>query len=120
MNANDYQQDALRTAHIYRDKIDQMDLEQCRAALKVAYAALGLAGEAGEVANTLKKMIRDGSITDPDRIEKASGELGDASWYLADTCDELGLNLGDVMYANIAKLTDRMNRGVIQGDGSNR
>jgi NTP pyrophosphatase (non-canonical NTP hydrolase) len=85
------------------------------------YAALGLAGEAGEIANTIKKIMRDddGTITDEKRKE-VKKELGDVLWYVACTASEMGLNLDEVAQANLDKLASRMERGVLQGSGNDR
>lgn len=86
-----------------------------------SYPALGLAGEAGEVCENIKKMIRDdgGELTDR-RRRALRKELGDVLWYIAALCDELHLEMGDVARANIEKLADRDRRGVISGDGDDR
>ncbi len=85
------------------------------------YTCLGLASEAGEICGKYKKVIRDydGKLT-KDMQEKITDELGDVAWYLAQCCTELGVNLEDVMKANIAKLKDRQERGVLKGDGDRR
>lgn len=89
--------------------------------LKLSYASLGLAGEAGEVADKIKKLIRDkgGNLSDEDRIDIAR-EVGDTVWYAAYLCHLLGILFGDVAAANIAKLKDRKERGKLQGSGDNR
>lgn len=88
--------------------------------LALAYVGLGL-GEAGEVQNNLKKVIRDsnGTIT-PQRREAIGKELGDLCWYAARCADELDLSLDQIILDNIKKLKDRAERGVIQGSGDNR
>jgi NTP pyrophosphatase (non-canonical NTP hydrolase) len=87
----------------------------------ITYTALGLAGEAGEVAELIKKMIRDdGSWLSWERKEKLRGELGDVLWYLAQLADAAGLSLEAVAQANVDKLSSRAVRGVISGDGSDR
>jgi NTP pyrophosphatase (non-canonical NTP hydrolase) len=87
----------------------------------LAYAALGLNGEAGEVAEKVKKALRDdhGIISEERRIGLKK-ELGDVLWYLAQACTELGLHLEDVAEANLAKLADRDARGVRSGSGDDR
>lgn len=87
----------------------------------VIYPTLGLVNEAGEVAGKIKKVFRDkgGQISDETRLALGA-ELGDVLWYLAQICTELGLSLDEVAESNIAKLTDRLERGVIRGDGDNR
>lgn len=85
------------------------------------YPALGLAGEAGEVCEQIKKSIRDdgGEISD-ERRHKLHKELGDVLWYVAALCAELDLQMEDVARGNIEKLADRHRRGVIRGDGDER
>lgn len=85
------------------------------------YVVLGLGGEAGEVCDKFKKIMRDkkGIINDHDKNE-ISKELGDCLWYLSQICEELGVRLEDVALQNIKKLADRKERGVIMGEGDNR
>ncbi|HEY1688299.1 MAG TPA: nucleoside triphosphate pyrophosphohydrolase family protein [Solirubrobacteraceae bacterium] len=87
----------------------------------LAYPALGLAGEAGEVAEHAKKAIRDddGQISDQRRQAMAK-ELGDVLWYVAQIATELGLDLDKIAQGNIDKLLSRQQRGVISGSGDNR
>jgi len=106
MTATDYQNSACKTAIFPKE-------------LGVQYLALGLTGEAGEVANKVKKLIRDGGDS-PDKRKEIAKELGDVCWYLAVLAQELGSNLGKIMEDNIAKLEDRKARGVIGGSGDNR
>lgn len=82
----------------------------------LSYAALGLTGEAGEYAEKVKKLIRDGTFNKELMIK----ELGDVLWYLNASAQELGITLADVAEQNIKKLLDRQNRGVLQGSGDNR
>src|SRR6202048_4161731 len=79
----------------------------------LAYPALGLAGEAGEVAEHAKKAIRDdrGEITDEPRAQLAR-ELGDVLWYVSQLASELGLDLDVIARENLEKLFSRQNRGV--------
>lgn len=85
------------------------------------YPTLGLAGESGEVAEKVKKIIRDcgGSLTDEHR-EALKKELGDVLWYVASLSSELGLKLEDVAAHNVEKLRSRKQRGQINGSGDNR
>lgn len=109
MNANDYQDRALETA-IYPDR-----------GANFVYPALGLVGEAGEVADKLKKVIRDngGILTDPVR-DAVAAELGDTMWYVAVLASELDYSLGEIMAKNLAKLNSRKERGVLSGSGDTR
>lgn len=95
--------------------------------LGLAYAALGAANEAGEVAGKVKKLIRDaGGTLDEDRALAILAEIGDVLWYLAETASNVALmadidiTLDDVAENNVQKLLDRKSRNVIQGDGDNR
>jgi NTP pyrophosphatase (non-canonical NTP hydrolase) len=85
------------------------------------YPALGLGGEAGEVLEKIKKLLRDmdGKPTDEFRAALTK-ELGDVLWYINALCAEAGLQIGDVAVANIEKLFDRRARGVLHGSGDNR
>lgn len=83
---------------------------------KVMYLALGLNGEAGEVAEKIKKWYRDDNF-DLGLMEK---ELGDCLWYISQICTELGVPLERVVLKNRDKLQDRANRDMIQGNGDER
>ena len=85
------------------------------------YPTLGLCGEAGEVADKVKKVIRDrGGSFSPEVIEALKLELGDVLWYVAQLATELGLDLDAIASANLEKLASRAARNVIAGDGDNR
>jgi len=87
----------------------------------IIYPMLGLVNEAGEVAGKVKKVFRDkGGDISPETREALKAELGDVLWYLAQVSTELGLSLDEVAESNIVKLYDRLERGVIKGDGDNR
>ena len=88
---------------------------------KILYPTLGLTGEAGEVANKDKKIIRDDDceITD-ERLQQISEEIGGTMWYIAALCTDLKLNLGDVCRQNIEILVRRQERGTLKGDGDTR
>ena len=88
--------------------------------IAIPYCALGLTGEAGEVAEKIKKVLRgDKELTD-DLKKELVKELGDVLWYVAAMAEELDSSLEEVAQVNINKLSDRAARGVIQGDGDNR
>jgi NTP pyrophosphatase (non-canonical NTP hydrolase) len=108
MELSAYQRLSRRTAEYPRDAW-------------LAYPALGLAGEAGEVAEHAKKAIRDdgGTVSDERRALMAK-ELGDVLWYVAQLATELGLELEDVARENLEKLSSRQRRGVLSGSGDER
>lgn len=87
----------------------------------LSYPALGLAGEAGEIAEHAKKAIRDdnGEIT-PERRSAMTKELGDVLWYLAQLASELELDLEQIAQINLEKLLSRQARGVLSGSGDDR
>lgn len=108
MELNDYQQAALRTA-IY-------PLSHA-----IVYPTLGLTGEAGEVADKVKKTIRDynGEFS-PELRREIALELGDVMWYAATLARDLGFSLQEVAQMNIDKLESRNRRNKIHGSGDNR
>ena len=89
------------------------------------YPTLGLVGEAGELAEKVKKLFRDKdiqttkvvSVEDKEEIKK---ELGDVLWYLTQIATEFELDLNTIAEDNIAKLKSRLERNQIKGDGDNR
>lgn len=85
------------------------------------YPTLKLAGEAGEFAEKVGKLLRDreGRIGSAER-ESLSDELGDVLWYVAEVATVLDLDLDRVGAANLEKLRSRARRGVIQGSGDDR
>lgn len=85
------------------------------------YPTLGLCGEAGEVADKVKKVLRDrGGVFDDAVREGLKAELGDVLWYVAQLATELGFDLEEVAAANLAKLASRAARDVIGGSGDDR
>lgn len=85
------------------------------------YPTLGLVGEAGEIANKIKKIQRDkGGVLDDETKKEIVKELGDVLWYIAQIATELDGNLDDVAQDNIDKLYSRLDRGTIGGSGDNR
>ncbi len=108
MEFSDYQRFSRRTASYPREAW-------------LSYPALGLAGEAGEVAEHAKKTIRDdgGEVSDERRAAIAK-ELGDVLWYVAQLASELGLELEDIALENLEKLFSRQRRGVLSGSGDDR
>lgn len=85
------------------------------------YPTLGLAGEAGEVAEKVKKVLRDNNGQfDAAAINAIKKELGDVMWYVARLAAELGLSLKDIATGNIAKLNSRKQRDKLHGSGDDR
>ena len=108
MALSEYQQHALERA-IYPDDS------------RIVYPTLGLTGEAGEVADKVKKVIRDGhkEFTDEKKLEIVK-EIGDVLWYCATLSRDLGYELEEVAQMNVDKLRSRMQRHLISGSGDNR
>jgi NTP pyrophosphatase (non-canonical NTP hydrolase) len=111
MNANEYQKLASRTL------IDRPDFEIADNDMMIVWNALGLAGEAGECVDAIKKGILHQHGLDRDKMKK---ELGDVAWYLAALCTKLDLDLGDVFEANIEKLKTRYPDGYKSADSKRR
>ena len=85
------------------------------------YPTLGLVGEAGEVADKVKKILRDKKgVFDKASKDDIKFELGDVLWYVSQLSSELGYELEEVAHANLQKLNSRKSRGKIQGSGDNR
>ena len=105
---NSYQRNASSTA-IYPEEH------------RILYPALGLAGEAGEVANKVKKLIRDGPDKRPDTWrEDIASEIGDVLWYCAALATDLNLSLGMIAGQNEKKLGQRKQAGTLGGSGDTR
>lgn len=105
MDLNEYQREARKTA-VYPVE------------LGLIYSVLGLTGEAGELANKVKKMIRD-----PDSAPSAdevAAELGDVLWYVSAVADNIGIKLEYVAEANLNKLRARAEKGTLRGSGDDR
>lgn len=109
MNFNKYQKKSRKTA-IYPNK-----------GKNYIYPTLGLVGEAGEIAEKIKKILRDdnGKLTDEKR-KKILNELGDVLWYVAQLATELNFSLEKVARENLEKLSSRKKRGALKGSGDER
>jgi len=96
MDFKTYQEMASKTA-LYPRRLENLE-----------YPTLGLAGEAGEVANVVKKIQRDngGVLTDDFRL-RLKDELGDVLWYISACADELGITLEEIAEYNVEKLAKR-------------
>jgi NTP pyrophosphatase (non-canonical NTP hydrolase) len=86
----------------------------------IVYPAIGLAGEAGEVANKVKKLIRDNPDMTDDIKEKIGDEIGDVLWYCAVLADDLGQSLSEIANRNLEKLANRQKLGKLHGSGDKR
>ena len=87
----------------------------------LSYTIHGLTGEAGEIANKFKKILRDqNGILLAHNREEIAAELGDVMWYCAALAQELGVTLEDVAKNNTEKLKGRKERGTLQGSGDKR
>jgi NTP pyrophosphatase (non-canonical NTP hydrolase) len=113
MTFDEYQEKSRKTA-LYRKDDKNFNYP-------ITYVTLGLLGEAGEVAEKVKKAYRDNEgVIDDDRRADIRLELGDVLWYVTQICSELELTLDEVAQANIDKLYSRLDRGKLGGDGDNR
>jgi NTP pyrophosphatase (non-canonical NTP hydrolase) len=108
MTFNKYQQLAAKTA-VYPEQY------------RVSYPALGLAGEAGEVCEKIKRIYRDdeGKLTE-ERREEISKELGDVLWYIAILARDVGIPFEKIAQENLQKLFKRMEEDKLKGEGDNR
>ena len=85
------------------------------------YPTLGLVGEAGEVAEKVKKVIRDKKGVFDDESKKGlKKELGDVLWYVSNICTEFNFSLDDIALQNLEKLKLRAAKGKISGSGDDR
>lgn len=106
MTFNEYQKEAFKSSFYEGD---------------LSYKALAINGEAGELAEHVKKMLRDddGILTNI-RREALKKELGDILWYMSMMAKELGISFDDIAVSNLVKIRDRKERGVLRGSGDNR
>lgn len=111
MKLNDYQSKAVTTAVYPKDKA-------------LPYLALGLSGEAAEVANKVKKILRGDYDNDPEKAEEAlkaiTMELGDTLWYIAVLASELDADLDLIAISNLDKLKARAEANTLKGSGDDR
>ncbi|MFA5013244.1 MAG: nucleoside triphosphate pyrophosphohydrolase family protein [Candidatus Paceibacterota bacterium] len=109
MTFEEYQTEARKTA-VYPNKDSNF-----------IYPTLGLAGEAGEVAEKIKKVLRDNAgVVSEEKKTEITKELGDVLWYVANLSKELGITLEEVATKNIEKLKSRQERNELHGSGDNR
>lgn len=111
MNFLDYQHETAKTAVYPRQTPSEA----------VSYVTLGLVGEAGEIANKVKKILRDndGHVSMNKKSELAD-ELGDVLYYVSELASNIGFNLEAIAKRNVDKLAGRAARGTLQGSGDNR
>ena len=111
MTFDEYQEFAKTTA-IYPDNA------------KVVYPTLGLSGEAGEVAEKVKKNIRKSKFGSfefyGNELDDIAKELGDVLWYISAIASDIGYDLEIIAQMNVDKLKSRMERDKLQGSGDNR
>ena len=109
MDLNTYQQSARETARYPEVGSNPI------------YPTLGLTGEAGEVSDKVKKVLRDrGGEFDRESREAIKLELGDVLWYVAQLSSELGFSSDEVAASNLEKLSSRSSRGRLSGSGDQR
>ncbi len=110
MTLDEYQKQALTTVIATNSEFRDM-----------LHWVLGINGEAGEIAEKVKKIIRDkgGEVSEQDKLDMAK-EVGDVLWYLAVFAHHLGIPLETIAQQNLDKLQSRKARGVLQGSGDNR
>lgn len=110
MTFEEYQKQALKTVISEGNEFNDL-----------LHWVLGVNGEAGEIAEKVKKIIRDkgGKVSEADKKELGK-EIGDVLWYLAVFAHHLGINFDDIAQANLKKLADRQKRGVLGGSGDDR
>ena len=109
MTLNEYQARATTTA-LYPDS-----------GKNLVYPILGLCGESGELAEKMKKLIRDdNNVLTDERRDLMMKELGDVLWYVSQVARELGCSLDEIGEMNLAKLASRMERGLLHSNGDLR
>lgn len=106
MDFNTYQEKALQTA-IYP--------------MPIIYPALALNGESGEIAEKVKKVLRDNDgVFDNESKKSIAKEIGDVLWYCAALSEDLGFSFDDIALMNLNKLKSRKDRDKLHGNGDNR
>ncbi len=109
MTLDDYQTKSRKTA-VYPDL-----------GKNIIYPTLGFVGEAGELADKVKKIFRDdGGKIRPEIKEAITNEIGDVLWYMAQLCTELNIKMSQVVDKNLVKLQGRLKRNTIHGSGDER
>ena len=107
MEAKEYEK-FMSTSKVYED-------------LPIIYPALGLNGEAGEVADKVKKVLRDNNGIFEEKIKQdILKELADTLWYIWATADDMGYTLSDVFETGIKKVKERQETNTVHGSGDDR
>lgn len=115
MNPKDYIENVLRTESVDFEKILSRMTE--RGTVRLLHAGMGMATEAGEFVDALKKHVFYGRQIDPVNLKE---ELGDLLWYVAIAMDQLGLSFEEVMERNIEKLKARYAGAFTETKAENR
>lgn len=124
MTFDEYQEKAHTFASYDQKALERFGPDIADAATFL-YPSSKLAGEAGEVAEKMAKLVRDQGVVSfsgvsPESKLQIRAELSDCLWYIAEIAHRLDISLQDVAEYNIQKLSGRVNRGTINGDGDNR
>lgn len=121
LSFQEYQERAATTAVYPMVAVSPNSVGEYSHSENYIYPVLGLCGEAGEVAEKVKKLIRDkdGVVNESDR-QAIAKELGDVLWYLAALCKEFNLDMGQVAQSNLDKLAARAAAGTLKGSGDDR
>lgn len=114
-----------RKAALYRAEVDALvrdsSDDDIARMLRIFYATTGLAGEAGEVCNKVKKILRDNrGVLNAETKQKLLGELGGVAWYLVALSEEIGFKIEEVLEYNLSQILDRLERNTIKGEGDDR
>lgn len=118
MNPFDYQTEAIRTEsvpdlQVFKNRIDVQ-------VMRMLHSAIGLGTESGEFLDVLKRYLYYGQPLDEEKLINVMEELGDHLWYVAVGCEALGIDMGDVMSKNIAKLRKRFPHKFNEHEALNR
>lgn len=108
LTLDEYQTEAIRTAPVGFAGTQELEL---------AIMGLGVAGEAGEVADLIKKQVGHGAPCDSEKMAK---ELGDVLWYLAVIAQRYGYTLASVAKMSVGKLRKRYPNGFSHADSAAR
>ncbi len=113
MTINEYSTQAMST-----DLFEKTDDITNPAMLEKVF---GLCGEAGEVAEKFKKLLRDkGGVASDDDKKELAKELGDILWYINSVGSYLGYDLEQIAQMNLDKVLSRKARNQTHGSGDNR